>query len=260
MDIVVLTKQVPDTEAAIEVKPDGKDIVADNLNWVLNPYDEIAVEEALRIKEAQGGTVTLLCAGPDRCKDALRSGLAMGADRAVLVNDPGLQNLDQRGVALVLAACIRSLDSGLILAGQRAVDDDLQFLGAAVAFELDLAFIPHVTQQVIEEQVVRCVQSTDQETLTVEAELPALLAVQRGLNEPRYISLPGMMKAKKKPIEVRSLADLGLEAASLPQPGMSLAALQVPPSKRAGEMISGETPEEQAVNLMNRLRELALVC
>ncbi|MCF8105283.1 MAG: electron transfer flavoprotein subunit beta/FixA family protein [Desulfohalobiaceae bacterium] len=259
MESIVLIKQVPDTEAAIEVRPEAKDIVEDNLNWVLNPYDEIAVEEALRIREALGGTVTLLCAGPDRCRDALRSGLAMGADRAVLINDPNLEACDQRGVALALAACIQSLDCGLILAGQRAVDDDLQFTGAAVAEELDMAFIPHVIRQEIEGQTVRCLQSTDRETVTVEAELPVLLAAQRGLNEPRYISLPGMMKAKKKPVEVRSLKDLGLDAALLPRPGLSLDRLEVPSSQRAGEMIPGQTPEEQTANLLHRLRELALV-
>ena len=259
MDTIVLIKQVPDTESAIEVDSTAARIVEDNLNWVLNPYDEIAVEEALRIKEVHGGTVTLLCAGPKRSQDALRSGLAMGADQAILIQDPALDNCDTSGLAHVLAACIRTLEHGLILSGQRAVDDDLQLTGASVACELDIPYIPDVTRQEIEDQTLRCRQSTDRALLTIESPLPALIAVQRGLNEPRYISLPGMMKAKKKPIDMKTLSDLGLEATNLPQPGLQIESLQVPSSQRAGEMISGDTPEEQATNLAKRLREMDLL-
>ena len=259
MDTIVLIKQVPDTESAIEVTPDSPHIVTDNLNWVLNPYDEIAVEEGLRIKEAQGGTVTLLTAGAKRCQDALRSGLAMGADKAVLLDDPALEACDARGLAFALAACIRSLDYDLILSGQRAVDDDLQLTGAAVACELDIPYIPNVTRQEITGKTLQCDQISDRALLTVETSLPALMAVQRGLNEPRYISLPGMMKAKKKPIETTTLAELGIEASSLPQSGVRIESMTVPPSRRAGEMVPGDTPDEQVANLMQRLREMDLL-
>lgn len=259
MNIIVLIKQVPDTESAIEVTPDSKSILADNLNWVLNPYDEIAVEEALRIKEAMGGSVTLLCAGPKQCQDALRSGLAMGADRAVLLNDPALESCDHTGLARALAGCLRNMDYELILAGQRAVDDDLQLLGPAVAHELGIPSIPNVIRQEINNQTIRCDQRTDQALITVESALPVVMAVQRGLNEPRYVSLPGMMKAKKKPIEEQNLTDLGLEASFLPQSGVRMTSLRVPASKRAGEMIPGETPEELVANLTKRLGELAII-
>ena len=259
MDTIVLIKQVPDTESAIEVAPDSQNIVTDNLNWVLNPYAEIAVEEGLRIREAEGGTLTLLSAGPKRCQDALRSGLAMGADKAVLLNDPVLEDCDTRGLALALAACIRSMEYDLILTGQRAVDDDLQLTGAAVACELDIPYIPNVTRQEITDRTLRCDQSSDRVLLTVETSLPALMAVQRGLNEPRYISLPGMMKAKKKPIETINLADLGIEPSALPQSLVRIESMTVPPSQRAGEMVPGDTPDEQVANLMQRLREMDLL-
>lgn len=259
MDTIVLIKQVPDTESAIEVDAQAARIVEDNLNWVLNPYDEIAVEEALRIKESLGGTVTLLCAGPKRSQDALRSGLAMGADQAILITDPDLDGCDTRGLAQVLAACIKTLEYGLILCGQRAVDDDLQLTGASVAHELDIPYISDVTHQEIEDQTLRCRQSTDRAHMKIESPLPALIAVQRGLNEPRYISLPGMMKAKKKPIDTKTLSDLGLEPSALPRPNIRIESLKVPSSKRAGEMIPGESPEEQAANLATRLREMDLL-
>lgn len=258
MEIVVLLKQVPATESIIAVGGDGKSIKTDDLKWVISPYDEFAVEEALRIREAQGGKVTILTVGSDKATEAIRTALAMGADEGVLINDPAALETDGLGVARILAAALKQMPFELIIAGQRAVDDDNYLVGTAVAEYLGIPNISMVNHQEIEDAMIKCRQTIEGGTVTLEADLPMLFTTQRGLNEPRYASLPGIMKAKKKPLVVKSLADLGIDAASL-APTTTIATLQPPPERKGGRIIEGESAAEKATELVRLLSEEAKV-
>ena len=233
MNVVVLLKQVPDTESLIEINADGSDIKTDNLKWIVNPYDELAVEEAIRIRERLGsGKVTVLSVGPERATAAIRTALAMGADEGVLIDDPALDRPDPLATAKVLAAALKTIPFDLIIAGQRAVDDDSYLVPAAVAEYLSIPMLGLVVRQEITGGKIRCEQSLQDGTAVVEADLPVLITTQRGLNQPRYASLPNIMKAKKKPLETRSLAALGLEAAQV-GPGRRKRGSARSPSRRS---------------------------
>jgi electron transfer flavoprotein beta subunit len=259
MDIVVLVKQVPDTESLVQIAGDGVSIKKDDIKWIMNPYDELAVEEALRIKEAKGGTVTVLSVGAQKAQETIRTALAMGADKGLLVNDPAAEGGDALATARILAAAVKSLPFDLIIAGQRAVDEDNYQVGAAVAEFLGIPHISLVSKVEVLEGRIRCQRSVDGGAVTVEAPLPALFTTQRGLNEPRYASLPGIMKAKKKPLDVKTVAALGLDPARVGAAGRKVVvkALRLPPERKAVRMIAGETPAAMAAELVRVLHEEA---
>jgi electron transfer flavoprotein beta subunit len=259
MDIVVLVKQVPDTESLVQVAADGVSIKKDEIKWVMNPYDEIAVEEALRIREAKGGTVTIVSVGAQKAQETVRTALAMGADKGLLVNDPKAEGSDALGTARILAAAVKSLPCDLVIAGQRAVDEDNYQVGAALAELLDIPHVSLVVKAEVLDGKIRCHRTVEGGTVVVEAPLPMLFTTQRGLNEPRYASLPGIMKAKKKPLEVKTVADLGVDAARVGVAGRKVVvkALRLPPQRKAVRMIAGETPEAVAAELVRVLHEEA---
>jgi len=260
MNVVVLVKQVPDTESLIEINAEASDIKTDNLKWILNPYDELAVEEGIRIREKQGGgKLTVLSVGPERVTAAIRTALAMGADEGVLVNDPALEKPDPLTTAKVLAAALKAIPFDLIIAGQRAVDDDSYLVPAAVAEYLGIPMLSMVVRQEITGRNIQCEQSLQDGTAVVEADLPALLTTQRGLNQPRYASLPNIMKAKKKPLETKSLAALGLDASQFGAASLKtrILSLAFPAQRKVCKMISGETAEEKAARLVQALHEEA---
>jgi electron transfer flavoprotein beta subunit len=259
MDIVVLVKQVPDTESLVQIAADGLSIKKDDIKWVMNPYDELAVEEALRIKEAKGGTVTILSVGGQKAQETIRTALAMGADKGLLINDPAAEGGDALATAKILAAAMKNQPFDLIIAGQRAVDEDNYQVGAAVA---ELLGVPHVSLVVKAELLdgkIRCHRIVEGGTVVVEAPLPALFTTQRGLNDPRYASLPGIMKAKKKPLEVKTLAELGIDPGAVGAAGRKvvLKALRLPPQRKAVRMITGDTPETMAAELVRALHDEA---
>ncbi len=255
MNIVVCIKQVPDTETQIKIAGDGKSIATDDIKWVMNPYDEFGVEEALRIQKAKGGEVTVIGAGPKRVTESLRTALAMGADKAVLIEDDNLQGADPLAVAKILAAAIKPLNPDLVFLGMRAVDDDAGLVGGALAQILGLPSLSVVTKVELGEGTVKVQRPVEGQTLVIESSLPAVITAQKGLNEPRYASLPGIMKAKKKPLETKTLADLGVDAAGKAQ----VVALTPPPQRAAGATISGETAQDLAAGLAKALREQAKV-
>jgi electron transfer flavoprotein beta subunit len=259
MDIVVLVKQVPDTESLVQIAGDGVSIKKDDIKWVMNPYDELAVEEALRMREAKGGTVTIVSVGPQKAQETIRTALAMGADKGIHVNDPQAEGSDSLAIARILAAAVKGLPCDLIIAGQRGVDEDNYQVGAAVAELLGLPHIALVTKAELLDGKIRCHRSIEGGTVVVEAPLPALFTTQRGLNEPRYASLPGIMKAKKKPLEVKTLADLGIDPATVGAAGRKLVvkALRFPPQRQAVRMIKADTPEATASELVRVLHEEA---
>ena len=242
MEIVVLLKQIPSTESDITLAENGVSIQPDEIKWVVNPYDEFAVEEALRIRESHGGSVTILSVGPERTVEAIRSALALGADSGLLIKS---ENSDGLLTAKLLAAALKTVPFDLIIAGQRAVDDDQYFIGPAVAELLQIPMISMVTKEKIEDGTIRCHRSLDGGTAVVEAPLPMLFTTQRGLNEPRYASLPGIMKAKKKPLDIKIPEDLNVDVSSAENTPNKILALRLPPARNAGRIIKGDSASEK---------------
>jgi electron transfer flavoprotein beta subunit len=228
---------------------------------VMNPYDELAVEEALRIKESQGGTVTILTLGSQKAQETVRTGLAMGADQGVLINDPEAEGSDPLATARILAAALGQMPHDLIIAGMRAVDEDNYQVASAVAEFLGIPQISMVIKAEVADGKIRCERTVEGGTVTVETPLPALFTAQRGLNEPRYASLPGIMKAKKKPLEVKTLSDIGIDPATVGQANRKVIvrALRYPPQRQAARIIEGESPQAIAAEVVKVLHDEAKV-
>ena len=263
VNIIVCLKQVPDTESQIKIGSDGKSIVTDDIKWVMNPYDEFGVEEALRLKEKHGGEVTVVGLGPKRVTESLRTALAMGADKGILISDEALDGSDFLANAKAIAAAVKDLDYDLIFTGQRGVDDDLGLVGATIAELLGIPQLSIIVKVEVAEdgKSVKVERPIEGETLIIESTLPALITAQKGLNEPRYASLPGIMKAKKKPLEEKTLADLGLDSAEFGEGARKLKILDLtpPPARAAGKIVEGETPQEKAAELAKLLHDEAKV-
>lgn len=263
MNIIVCLKQVPDTETQIKIAADAKSIVTDDIKWVMNPYDEFGVEEALRIKEKFGGEVTVVGMGPKRVTETIRTALAMGADKGILITGDNLEGSDSLATAKALAAAIKDLEYDLVFSGQRGVDDDIGVVGTALAELLGIPNVALVTKVEVAEdgKSVKVQRPVEGQALVIESSLPALLTAQKGLNEPRYASLPGIMKAKKKPLDEKSLGDLGLDAAEFGEGGRKLKIIELlpPPERKAGKIVEGETPQDKAAELAKLLHEEAKV-
>jgi len=256
MRIIVCVKQVPDTETRIRINPAGNGIVEDDINWILSPYDEFAVEEALKIKEAKGGEVVLLSLGPERVTSALRSGLAMGADSAAHVKDAAFDATDCLGVARALAAAIKTLEPfDLVLTGQQGVGGDNSQVPGLLAEILDLPQVTVAVKIEILEGSAKVDREVEGGHEAWETPLPAVISTQKGLNEPRYASLKGIMAAKKKAVKVLDGAALGLSA---PPPKASIVSMELPPGRPAVRMVQGD-PDTQARELVKLLHEEAKV-
>jgi electron transfer flavoprotein beta subunit len=262
VNIVVLLKQVPDTETKIRIGGDGKSIDTSDIKWIINPYDEYAVEAALRLRDSAGAKVTILSMGPERVVESIRTALAMGADQGVLVADPVTEGSDALGKAKVLAAALESLDFDLIFCGHRAVDDDENQVGIMVA---ELMGLPHLGLAVAVEAgdgKVTIKRPIEGARVTLEGTLPALVTFggAHAVWNPRYASLPGIMKAKKKPLETKTLADLGLSSEGVGAQGakVKVTTMELPAERQAGRVIEGETAEK-AKELVRLLHEEAKV-
>jgi electron transfer flavoprotein beta subunit len=263
VNILICIKQVPDTEAQIKIDSGGQGIQTADIKWVMNPYDEYGVEEALRIKEKAGGKVTVIGVGPQRVVESLRTALAMGADEAIHVDDPAADGGDALATARVLAAAVKDVPFDLIFCGQRAVDDDNAQVGAALSELLQIPLLSVITKVEISEDKakIKVQRPVEGATWVFETPLPALITTQKGLNEPRYASLPGIMKAKKKPMAIKKLGDLGLSPDQVGQLGskLKIRALTPPPARKAGRIIEGETAQEKGTILVKLLREEAKI-
>ncbi len=258
MNVVVCVKHVPDTEAPIRIRADGHGIVEDGLNFVVNYYDEHAVEEALRIKERSGGAVTLVSAGPARSVEALRAGLAMGADAAIHIQDPALDGADHIALARVLAAAIAQVPHDLVLCGKLATDDNASIVGPAIAEFLSLPQVTAVTKLELGEGSATAHRELEGAVEILRVLLPAVITVERGINEARYPSLPGIMKAKRTPITTKTVADLGLDVSAATASRVELLGLTPPPKRQAGRLIQGE-PADAVKELVRALHEEAKV-
>lgn len=255
MKIFVCIKQVPDTETKIKIADDGKSIETAGIKWILCPYDEFAVEEAIRFKEKNAGTtVTVVSAGPDRATEALRTALAMGCDEALHVATP--ENADAYLSAKALARAIeKNGPAHIVFTGKQAIDDDAAQVHQAMAEFLQ---IPAVTV-VLRAQYGATIQAEREiEGGAIEKydlPTPCVIAAQKGMNEPRYASLPNIMKAKKKEIKKLSLADLDLSDS---QVKVAYKQMSLPAERGTCKMISGD-PATAAKELARLLHEEAKV-
>lgn len=229
MKIAVTVKRVPDTETRIKIGPDGKSINDQGVKFVLNPYDEYAVEEALRLKEAAGaGEVVVYSLGGDASQETMRTALAMGVDRGVLLKTDG-PSLDPLPTARALADALRGEGFDLILTGKLAVDDYSQAVGTMVAERLGLPSVSAVGHLTIADGAGTAEREIEGGVEVVEFPLPAVVTADKGLNEPRYPALKGIMMAKKKPLEVREI--------ELAPGGIEVVALTLPDERKEGRIV-----------------------
>jgi electron transfer flavoprotein beta subunit len=211
------------------------------------------VEEALKLKEKNGGDVTIVCLGPARAMETIRTALAMGADKGVHICDPAFDNADAFVVANALAAVIKSMPHDIIFCGQRAIDDDSGQVGAMLAEALNAPQLTIVTKLEFAGSSVKVIRPIEGAQLSIETALPCVVTCQKGLNEPRYASLPGIMKAKKKPVDVKNAAAIGVATDAK----ATVAKTVPPPARPPGKIICGDEPAQKAAELGKLLREEA---
>jgi electron transfer flavoprotein beta subunit len=250
LKIIACIKQVPDSEA--KVRAEGGQVSWGDAPLVINPFDEYAVEGALQQREAQGGTVTALCIGPESAREALKHALAMGADEAVLVSDPALNDLDTVGAARVLAAAINKIGGAdMVLFGRQTLDSGSGLTAAQTARVLGWPLLGLAGQIKVQDGSVSVERVIEEGRQSVTAKLPAVLSVVQSIGEPRYPSFMGIRKASKATIPVWSLSDLGISA---PAPVVTRRELQNPPERDMTiEIITGESPADIADKLADKI-------
>lgn len=261
MNIVVLIKQVPEI-ALIKVDQAANQVVLPQGPGTVNPFDEYAVEEGLRLKEKHGGKVSVISVGTERTESALRACLALGVDDAYLLCDEKFQDSDQQALGKILAAGLKKLgEYDLIFAGKQAIDSDAAQVPAAVAANLGLPQAMFVKKvESVDSSKATVFRTTEDGYDVVELTLPAVVSVVKEINEPRLPSLKGKMAAKKKEIVRWGAADLGLDGTGIGAGSMTrVVKVSPPPPRPKGEMIEGETPQEIAEKLFNKLRENQII-
>jgi electron transfer flavoprotein beta subunit len=248
MKVLVPVKRVVDFNVAVRVKADGTGVDLANVKMSINPFDEIAVEEAVRLKEAgKAEEVVAVSVGPKECTETLRTALAMGADRGILVTSE--RTVEPLTVAKVLKAVCAEEAPGLVILGKQAIDDDCNQTGQMLAALLDWPQGTFASKIEIADGRIKVTREVDGGLQTVDLKLPAIVTTDLRLNEPRYASLPNIMKARKKPIAEKSIADYGID------PARRLKVLEVrePPKRRAGTRV------ESASELVGKLREAGVI-
>lgn len=252
MKIAVLVKRVPDTTSVFKIADDNASVVTDNLKYVMSPYDEYAMEAAIQLREAgQAEEVIVVSLGSDDAKETMRTGLAMGADSGLLIKtdtQPGT-----RGVAEALAAALKGVGAQLILAGKQAVDDDASQVAERVAELLDCPHASVVSRLELNGDTLSADREIEGGKYTLEMPLPAVLSIEKGINTPRYPTLPNIMKAKKKPIEEQDINSLGIDGEVLAS-HVSVEAMALPRQERLAKVLEGDN-ETRVAALVKALRE-----
>lgn len=257
MKIGVLLKQVPDTETKIRIKADASGIETDGIKYIVNPYDEYAVEEALKTKEKSGpGEVVIVSLGAARCVESIRTALAMGADRGIHIDEGGIP-MDSFLTARILANALKAENFDLILCGKQAIDDDAAQVTQMLAEFLNLPQVMLVEKMDLRDDkkgavIHRRIGGGSKEVYALD--FPAVFGCEKGLNTPRYASLPGIMKSKTKPLTVLKASDLMGDA----KPRTTNINFRLPPERKEGKILQGE-PEQMAKELVRLLREEAKV-
>lgn len=242
MNIYVLMKRTFDTEEKITLS-NGK-INEDGAEFIINPYDEYAIEEAIQVRDAHGGEVTVLSVGNEETEKQLRTALAMGADKAVLINiEDDVEDGDQFTTAKILAEYLKDKNADLILGGNVAIDGGSGQVAPRVAEQLGIPYVTTITKLEINGTTATITRDVEGDSEVMETSLPVLVTAQQGLNEPRYPSLPGIMKAKKKPLDELELDDLDLDVDDVEAKTKTIE-LYLPPQKEAGKVLQGELADQ----------------
>jgi len=242
MNIYVLMKRTFDTEEKISIS--GGKINEDGAEFIINPYDEYAIEEAIQVRDANGGEVTVISVGTEEAEKQLRTALAMGADKAVLINtEDDVEGGDQFTTAKILGEYLKDKDADLIIGGNVAIDGGTGQVGPRVAELLNIPYVTTITKLEIDGTNVTVTRDVEGDSEVIETSLPLLVTAQQGLNEPRYPSLPGIMKAKKKPLEELELDDLDLEEDDVEAKTKTIE-IYLPPKKEAGRVLAGDLNDQ----------------
>lgn len=232
--ILVCIKRVVDYNIKIRIKPDESGVITEGVKMSINPFDEIALEAALRIKESGNAKeVIIVSIGPDDCQQQLRTGLAMGADRAILIQHDHI--IEPLKVAKLLHKIVEQESPGLILLGKQAIDDDCNQTGQMLA---ELCSYPQATfasELTVNENSLEVIREVDQGLERLEIDLPAIVTTDLRLNEPRYVKLPDIMKAKKKPMDIMDSNDFGISL----EPSLKVISVTPPPPRESGIMLDG---------------------
>jgi electron transfer flavoprotein beta subunit len=261
MNIIVIIRQTPDTETKIKLDSEGKKIDTTGITWIINPYDEFAIEKALKIKEkinvGEAEThcsVSLLACGPSRTEEAIRQGLAMGADRAVFIKDDVLEYADPFTISKLISSELKTMSYDLILSGKKVIDLESTQIPIFIAEELGLTHVSFVMKfneiDPVKKTIV-CDREAEGEHEIIEVQLPALITCDRGEDFPRYASITGIMKAKKKEITVKTLSPPDFQRTEI-------TGMELPPSRKEAKIFEGEVPKKVAA-LVKALREEAKV-
>ncbi len=260
MKILVLIKQTPDTETKIRLSGDGKSIEPGDVKFIINPYDEFAIEEALKLKEKLGsGEVVITSFGSEAAKELIVKGLAMGGDRGLLINSTGVESTDSLGIAKVLAGAIKAEKADIVFCGKQAIDDDNMHVGTMAAEILGWPHVNVVTKFDLSGTTARVEREVEGGKVEVyDVTLPAIFGAHKSLNTPRYASLPGIMKAKKKPFDVKTPSELGVDTVSLKAKSV-IKGYKYPPEKPKGKVFAGEPVEAMVEKVVKLLREEAKV-
>jgi len=260
MKIFVLLKQTPDTETRIKLNGTALDM--GEAKYIINPYDEFAIEEALKLKEAAGsGEVVIASFGDEKTRELIIKGLAMGGDRGLLISNAGLETADSLTIARVLAAAIKAEGPKMVFCGKQAIDDDNMHVGTMVAELLGWPHVNVVTKLAVSGESATAEREVEGGQVEVyEVGLPAVFGAHKSLNTPRYASLPGIMKAKKKPFDSKKPSDFGLADAQLKAGSrVQIQGYKLPPQKPAGKVFAGEDVETMVGKVVKLLREEAKV-
>jgi len=246
--ILVALKRVIDYNVRVRVRPDGSGVVTDGVKMSINPFDEIALEEAIRIRErGEADEVIVASIGPDETQQQLRNALAMGADRAILVKTD--LAMEPPAVARILLSLVERESPMLVFLGKQAIDDDCNQTGQMLAALWQRPQATFASKLELTGETARVTREVDAGLETIEVDLPAVVTTDLRLNEPRYIKLPDIMKAKKKPLDVTDIATLGVESAPL----LKVVRLEPPPQRKKGVMV------KDAAELVSALRQKGLV-
>lgn len=259
MKILVLIKQVPDTEARLRLKTGACDIDREDINMIISPYDEYGVEDALQCVESAGGSVVAVTLGTQKSEEAVRSALAMGGERAIRIDSTGIEGSDPAATALALSKAIATEQFDIIICGKQAIDDDSAQVGTLVAAHLAIPVITYVTAFAPTPDGLSVTREMEGGSETLEVPTPCLLTIQKG-HEARYPTVPNIIKARRKEIKILTPADLGLDPAQLSSANSKSTCLRLttPPERQAGKTFTGE-PEEIVPQVVRLLREEAKI-
>ncbi|MFC4618191.1 electron transfer flavoprotein subunit beta/FixA family protein [Camelliibacillus cellulosilyticus] len=255
MNIFVMMKRTFDTEEKIVIE-DGR-ISDDGVEFIINPYDEFAIEEAIKLRDAHGGEVTVVTVGDEEAEKELRTALAMGADKAVLISNEDIEDCDQWSTAEILAKFFEDKAYDLIIGGNVSNDNGSGQIGPRLAEKLGIPHVSTIVKLDIDGSKVTLERDAEGDIEVIASELPLLVTAQQGLNDPRYPSLPGIMKAKKKPLDILELDDLDLDEDDVAGRTATVDVF-MPPEKQAGRILEGDV-EDQVKELVKLLKSEAKV-